>query len=406
MSHPAASIKSIFSGRVNLDTPEGMDPFEYNSSYNTNDNSFVDDDDNDMNGSNGSAGESNNFNSANSKDEDFNGPTLSDGDEIKFNPDDVDDMSSRYSHDSNYSITSKNLRTLSESFTQQQPNTNKEYLSATDANNKGRQFSDTNLSLASTASDYQQNYTDDPSETLSTPPPDYLQADPFSRPISRNSTTSCLSTTATKDGIEGKRFHRHGPTTYSSNIIANMIHSQQIQQMKEKQLQQQREKNGHIQSNNKNEENEDAENLENENKDNDIDLDNDMENDDHEEDQTTPILQVSSSSFSNNNSPTSPSISITASPPSVYKKANTETSFTSQTPSQSVVNDASVPDPDYSEYSARTTNAQFDGEGGLGGERNEQYFEKRLPPNYHMPPPITLKEKINLLNTDSISDRK
>ena len=172
MSHPAASIKSIFSGRVNLDTPEGMDPFEYNSSYNTNDNSFVDDDDNDMNGSNGSAGESNNFNSANSKDEDFNGPTLSDGDEIKFNPDDVDDMSSRYSHDSNYSITSKNLRTLSESFTQQQPNTNKEYLSATDANNKGRQFSDTNLSLASTASDYQQNYTDDPSETLSTPPPD------------------------------------------------------------------------------------------------------------------------------------------------------------------------------------------------------------------------------------------
>ncbi|EAZ63767.2 hypothetical protein PICST_52416 [Scheffersomyces stipitis CBS 6054] len=291
MSHPAASIKSIFSGRVNLDTPEGMDPFEYNSSYNTNDNSFVDDDDNDMNGSNGSAGD----------------------------------------HDSNYSITSKNLRTLSESFTQQQPNTNKEYLSATDANNKGRQFSDTNLSLASTASDYQQNYTDDPSETLSTPPPDYLQADPFSRPISRNSTTSCLSTTATKDGIEGKRFHRHGPTTYSSNIIANMIHSQQIQQMKEKQLQQQH--------------------------------------------QTTPILQVTS-------------------PPSV------------QTPSQSVVNDASVPDPDYSEYSARTTNAQFDGEGGLGGERNEQYFEKRLPPNYHMPPPITLKEKINLLNTDSISDRK
>jgi hypothetical protein len=53
----------------------------------------------------------------------------------------------------------------------------------------------------------------------------------FSRPLSRNSTTSCLSTTATKDGIEGKRFRRHGPTTYSSNIIANMIHLQYQQQI-------------------------------------------------------------------------------------------------------------------------------------------------------------------------------
>jgi hypothetical protein len=53
----------------------------------------------------------------------------------------------------------------------------------------------------------------------------------FSRPLSRNSTTSCLSTTATKDGIEGRRFRRHGPTTYSSNIIANMIHLQYQQQI-------------------------------------------------------------------------------------------------------------------------------------------------------------------------------
>lgn len=41
--------------------------------------------------------------------------------------------------------------------------------------------------------------------------------------LSRNSTTSCLSTTATKDGIEGRRIHRQGPNPYSNQIISNMI---------------------------------------------------------------------------------------------------------------------------------------------------------------------------------------
>lgn len=59
--------------------------------------------------------------------------------------------------------------------------------------------------------------------------------DPISRPWSRNSTTSCLSTTATKDGVEGKRFHRHGPTAYSTNILANMVHQQQLQYLQQQQ---------------------------------------------------------------------------------------------------------------------------------------------------------------------------
>lgn len=123
MSHPAASIKSIFSGKVNFDSPD-----------------------------------------------------------YEYPPSDADEASLRLSNDSADSITSKNLATLAD---QQHIN----------------QGSDDSGDI-----------------------PDLLS---FSRPLSRNSTTSCLSTTATKDGIEGKRFHRHGPTPYSSNIIASMIHSQQ-----------------------------------------------------------------------------------------------------------------------------------------------------------------------------------
>ncbi|CAH6723250.1 hypothetical protein CLIB1444_13S03686 [[Candida] jaroonii] len=41
--------------------------------------------------------------------------------------------------------------------------------------------------------------------------------------LSRNSTTSCLSTTATKDGVEGRKLHRNGPNPYSNQLIANMI---------------------------------------------------------------------------------------------------------------------------------------------------------------------------------------
>ncbi|KAK6457564.1 uncharacterized protein RJT20DRAFT_125340 [Scheffersomyces xylosifermentans] len=354
MSHPAASIKSIFSGRVNLDTPDDLDPFEYsnsNSNY-----SFEESNNNNSNNDANSSNINSNDNGEMSLERGSNG-TATDSD-IKFTDkfDDVDDVSSRYSHDSNYSITSKNLRTLSESFSQQ-PNPNKGFLNANAGDPRIVDKSDTNLSLASTASDYQQNYnTDDQMDSLSTPPPDYLQADPFSRPISSNSTTSCLSTTATKDGVEGKRFHRHGPTTYSSNIIANMLHNQQIQQMQ--QMQQ-----AHTQSQSR--------------------------------------AQQQQQEISNN-TPAGPVISITSSP--VQSKPLRGSSM--QTPNQSIGNDSSIPDPDYSEYSVKTTNAEVDGETGSGGEKKERYFEKRLPPNYVMPPPVTLKEKINLLNTDTISEKK
>ena len=50
-----------------------------------------------------------------------------------------------------------------------------------------------------------------------------LLSESSSRPLSRNLTTSCLSTTATKDGIEGKRLHRRGPTAFANSIIQGMF---------------------------------------------------------------------------------------------------------------------------------------------------------------------------------------
>lgn len=38
---------------------------------------------------------------------------------------------------------------------------------------------------------------------------------------------SCLSTTATKDGVEGKKIYRHGPLPYFTNVITNMVQQQQ-----------------------------------------------------------------------------------------------------------------------------------------------------------------------------------
>lgn len=127
------------------------------------------------------------------------------------------------------------------------------------------QTSSTNISLASSGSDYQRaaylsnstsrvnspapltaqklsqtafvdpQYGDrrfDPAEAnVRTPTEEYSQTVFYeeSRPLSRNSATSCLLTTATKDGIEGKRFHRQGPTHYSSNVFAAMLQNQGYQ---------------------------------------------------------------------------------------------------------------------------------------------------------------------------------
>lgn len=177
MSHPAASVKSIFSGKMNLDTPDELEPYDY-----SNNNSF----------------------------ENYSGNEV-----------DNDDVLSRDSEKSNLSVNSKNLKALAS----MQPNSR---LNSPFYN----QSSFTNVSIVSSGSDYQQNYVSSSvnspnvalsSDSMSELNHNLLPYESYSRPLSRNSTTSCLSTTATKDGIEGRKLHRHGPTQYSSNIIASMI---------------------------------------------------------------------------------------------------------------------------------------------------------------------------------------
>lgn len=87
----------------------------------------------------------------------------------------------------------------------------------------------TNASVASSCSDYQHPFLND-TDAFSLGTNQAILSESFSRPASRNSTTSCLSTTATKDGVEGKKIHRHGPSPYFSNVINNMVHQQQQQQ--------------------------------------------------------------------------------------------------------------------------------------------------------------------------------
>lgn len=174
MSHPAASVKSIYSGKVNFEGDDS-NPYVYNN-------------------------------------------------DLENMDDNNDKLGTPSSHMSNLSISSRNLRTLNDTLVQ--PVTRKLY----------KQSSSTNISLVSSSSDYQHNVSDIgmdlPSEANS---PSDIEQDRLiretlqyedSRPMSRNSTTSCLSTTATKDGVEGKRFHRQGPSPYSAAIIQNMIQSQ------------------------------------------------------------------------------------------------------------------------------------------------------------------------------------
>ncbi|CAK9438786.1 uncharacterized protein LODBEIA_P30100 [Lodderomyces beijingensis] len=90
---------------------------------------------------------------------------------------------------------------------------------------ENREYVDTNESLVSENSNYQNILSEDEgvydfaSYRKSN---DHLMPDPYSRPLSQNSTTSCLSTTATKDGIQGKRLRRFGPSAYVSDVISNM----------------------------------------------------------------------------------------------------------------------------------------------------------------------------------------
>lgn len=84
----------------------------------------------------------------------------------------------------------------------------------------------TNVSVASSCSDYQHPFVAD-TDSFSLATNQGVISESISRPGSRNSMTSCLSTTATKDGVEGKKIHRHGPSPYFANVINNMVHLQQ-----------------------------------------------------------------------------------------------------------------------------------------------------------------------------------
>lgn len=73
----------------------------------------------------------------------------------------------------------------------------------------------TNISLISASSDYQHDLLSDYPES------DAHEAaliEPHSRPLSRNSVTSCLSTTATKDGVEGKRVPKLQTKLFDSKV--------------------------------------------------------------------------------------------------------------------------------------------------------------------------------------------
>lgn len=147
MSHPAASVKSIFSGHMNVDTPEELDPFQ------------------------------------------------------------SDDQKS------NGSLSSKNLTPYSQS-TRFEPEFGQNKMGIDSTNGSISSFSDNN-----------DGTTMPPSENHSP------QIEPPTPTLSRNSTTSCLSTTATKDGVEGRKLHRNGPTAYTNTIISNMIRNNEVESL-------------------------------------------------------------------------------------------------------------------------------------------------------------------------------
>ncbi|ODV77619.1 uncharacterized protein CANTADRAFT_340033 [Suhomyces tanzawaensis NRRL Y-17324] len=279
MSHPAASVKSIFSGKVNLDSLEDFDQLEYpsNRSYNL--------------------------------------------EYDKSNFDYEDDASSRFSHDSNYSFGSKNgSARLSEA--------------GPGSNHISR------LSSGSFNSDIHQRLDSESSSMMGNPGQEYTPSlsEPISRPLSRNSTTSCLSVTATKDGIEGKKFHRSGPSPYSAKIIANMMWNQQQQQL-------------------------------------------------HGQGSLSPTLS--------NTGPIPPSklAQLNSAKPPEFPSARTPTIS------------SNISEQNYSQNSFKTTDAEFDGDAGFSKEKRATLFEKDFAHDGSIPPPITLNEKIDMLNTDTLEKR-
>lgn len=201
MSHPAASIKSIFSGKVNFtdtdldDSSNRSDSGSYINSGQTNysydeRSDFKPDSEYDLK----TSYDLKNPNSPDARSQYAAPKTTAYLLEYEGEP------SLDHSHDVT-SVLLKNLRIMA---LQKGPGSDFYPL----------QSSSTNISLASSGSDYQQVYIRDTDAYSS----DSSQLEPapdgVSRPWSRNSNTSCLSTTATKDGIEGKRLHRM-PYPYS-----------------------------------------------------------------------------------------------------------------------------------------------------------------------------------------------
>lgn len=79
----------------------------------------------------------------------------------------------------------------------------------------------TNLLLLSDYSDYQHSLIPARAYPSDLDQLEVCPSENISRPQSRNSTTSCLSTTATKDGIEGKRLSRHAPKALFGNLMGH-----------------------------------------------------------------------------------------------------------------------------------------------------------------------------------------
>lgn len=206
MSHPAASIKSIFSGRLNLTDTEYDDVSTAKNSYSDSRQDYLESEYPDR-----VLVSIGNYDSESMVGQDSS--SLCPNEFAATKPLFRDPRDPRDKDAESFSVSSKNLRIMA-----LQRGTGDFY---------DPRSSSTNVSLASSGSDYQQSFVPDQEAYLLDSNLNDEGGGDISRPVSRNSTTSCLLTTATKDGIEGKKLHRHGPTPYFSSVIADMISHQQ-----------------------------------------------------------------------------------------------------------------------------------------------------------------------------------
>ncbi|SCU95732.1 LAME_0F13234g1_1 [Lachancea meyersii CBS 8951] len=100
-------------------------------------------------------------------------------------------------------------------------------------------FSRSTQDVSSTISPYNMSTGEDASmrAMLDYDPNEDTGGSAISRPLSRSSVTSSLSMVATKDGIEGRKVHRHGIPQYSLNILNSMTPSNPMGKVHSKQQQ-------------------------------------------------------------------------------------------------------------------------------------------------------------------------